>query len=154
MEISTYKGSATMQELKLFFSTNDLFARHAGIELVDVGPGWAKASMKIEPFHFNGAKTVHGGAIFTLADFAFAVASNSHGSLAMGINTSVSFVKAALKGTLYAEAREQSRNPKLASYSVMITDDAGDVVAIFQGMAYRKKDSIMPAEHKRESGRE
>ena len=134
-----------MQELKQFFATNDLFARHAGIELVDAGPGWAKASMKIEPFHFNGARTVHGGAIFTLADFAFAVASNSHGSLAMGINTSVSFVKAALNGTLHAEATEQSRNPKLASYSVMITDDAGDVVAIFQGMAYRKKESIMSA---------
>ena len=143
-----------MQELKQFFSTEDLFARHAGIELVDVGPGWAKASMKIEPFHFNGARTVHGGAIFTLADFAFAVASNSHGNLAMGINTSVSFVKAALKGTLYAEAREQSLNPKLASYSVMITDDDNDVVAIFQGMAYRKKDSIIPIDHKRESGTE
>ncbi len=102
--------------------------------------------MKIEPFHFNGAKTVHGGAIFTLADFAFAVASNSHGTLAMGINTSVSFVKAALAGTLYAEAKEQSRNPKLASYPVMITDDAGDTVAIFQGMVYRKKESIIPAE--------
>lgn len=134
-----------MQNIKQFFSSNDLFASHAGIELVDVGPGWAKASMKIEPFHFNGAKTVHGGAIFTLADFAFAVASNSHGTLAMGINTSVSFVKAALNGTLYAEALEQSRGPKLASYLVTVTDDAGDVVAIFQGMAYRKKGSIIPA---------
>jgi acyl-CoA thioesterase len=134
-----------MQKLKNFFSTNDQFARHAGIELVDVGPGWAKASMKIEPFHFNGARTVHGGAIFTLADFAFAVASNSHGTLAMGINTSVNFVKAAIKGTLFAEAMEQSKGPKLASYSVMVTDDAGDVVAIFQGMVYRKKESIVPA---------
>jgi acyl-CoA thioesterase len=143
-----------MQELKQFFSTEDLFARHAGIVLVDAEPGWAKASMKIEPFHFNGARTVHGGAIFTLADFAFAVASNSHGTLAMGINTSMSFVKAALKGTLYAEAREQSRNPRLATYSVMITDDAGDIVAIFQGMAYRKKESIMATDHNSEPRRE
>jgi acyl-CoA thioesterase len=135
-----------MQKLKEFFSKEDLFARHSGIELVDVGTGWASASMKIEPFHFNGAKTVHGGAIFTLADFAFAVASNSHGTLAMGINTSVSFVKAAFAGTLYAEAKELSRNAKLATYSVMITDDAGDTVAIFQGMVYRKKESIMPVE--------
>ncbi len=142
-----------MQELKKFFSTNDLFARHAGIELLDVGPGRAKASMKIEPFHFNGARTVHGGAIFTLADFAFAVASNSHGSMAMGINTSVSFVKAATKGTLYAEATEQSKGPKLATYSVMITDYAGDIVAIFQGMAYRKKEPIIPADSKSEPGR-
>ena len=134
-----------MQKLKRFFSTEDKFARHAGIELVDVGPGWAKASMKIEPFHFNAAGTVHGGAIFTLADFAFAVASNSHGTLAMGINTSVNFVKAATMGTLHAEAMEQSKGSKLASYSVMITDDAGDVVAIFQGMVYRKKESILQA---------
>ena len=134
-----------MQELRQFFSTQDHFALHSGIELVDAGPGRAKARMEIQPFHFNGAKTVHGGAIFTLADFAFAVASNSHGTLAMGINTSVSFVKAALSGTLYAEARELSRNAKLATYSVMVTDDAGDTVAIFQGMVYRKKESIMPA---------
>jgi acyl-CoA thioesterase len=136
-----------MKDMKQFFSTEDLFARHAGIELLEVGPGWAKASMKIEPYHFNAARTVHGGAIFTLADFAFAVASNSHGTLAMGINTSVSFVKAASKGTLYAEAREQSRNRKLASYSVQITDDDNDVVAIFQGMVYRKNESIIPAHY-------
>ncbi|OGR59315.1 MAG: phenylacetic acid degradation protein [Elusimicrobia bacterium GWC2_51_8] len=136
-----------MQKLKQFFSTHDLFARHAGIELVDVRPGWAKASMRIEPFHFNAAGTVHGGAIFTLADFAFAVASNSHGTMAMGINTSVSFVKAALKGNLHAEATEQSKGPKLASYSVIVTDDDSDVVAIFQGMVYRKKDPIITAEN-------
>lgn len=133
-----------MDKIKEFFATEDTFAGHAGIRLVDVGPGWAKASMKIEPFHFNGARTVHGGAIFTLADFAFAVASNSHGTMAMGINTSVNFVKAALGGTLYAEAQEQSKGPKLASYSVMVTDDDGDVVAIFQGMVYRKKEPIIP----------
>lgn len=134
-----------MNEIKQFFSTEDLFARHSGIELLEVKPGWAKACMKIEPYHFNAAKTVHGGAIFTLADFTFAVASNSHGTLAMGINTSVSFVKAATKGTLYAEASEQSLNRKLASYLVRITDDVNDVVAIFQGMVYRKNESIIPA---------
>jgi acyl-CoA thioesterase len=133
-----------MDKIKHFFSLEDQFARHVGIELTDVKPGWAKVCMKIEPFHFNGAKTVHGGAIFTMADFAFAVASNSHGTLAMGINTSVSFVKAATKGVLYAEAKEESMNKKLASYSVQVTDDEGDVVAIFQGMVYRKNQSIIP----------
>lgn len=133
-----------MEEIKQFFSAEDRFARHAGIELHDVGPGWAKASMKIEPFHMNGAGTVHGGAIFTLADFAFAVAANSHGTLAMGINTSASFLKAAATGTLHAEASEQARNPRLASYTVRITDDAADLVAIFQGMVYRKNVSIVP----------
>ncbi|MDD2899135.1 MAG: PaaI family thioesterase [Desulfuromonadaceae bacterium] len=132
-----------MKKIMHFLSTRDMFARHTGIELLDIGPGWAKVSMKIEPHHFNAAKTVHGGAIFTLADFAFAAASNSHGTLAMGINTSISFVKAATSGTLYAEAREQTRNRTLASYSVQITDDANDVVAVFQGMVYRKNEPII-----------
>jgi acyl-CoA thioesterase len=133
-----------MKEIKQFFSNEDQFARHSGIELLDVRAGWAKSCMKIETFHLNGAKTVHGGAIFTLADFTFAVAANSHGTLAMGINTSVSFVKAATTGTLFAEAGEESRNPRLATYSVRITDDNNDLVAIFQGMVYRKNEPIVP----------
>jgi len=114
-----------MQTIKQFFSTEDKFARHCGIVLDQVGTGTSKVSMLIEPHHLNGARTVHGGAIFTLADFAFAVASNSHGTLAMGITTSVSFVKAAKEGTLYAEAKELSRNAKLATYLVQVTDDTG-----------------------------
>lgn len=132
-----------MQELKDFFSTHDLFARYVGIELCDLKPGFAKARMAIAPDHFNGAKTVHGGAIFTLADFAFAAASNSHGALAMGINTSVSFVKAVTGGTLYAEAKEEALNPKLATYTVHVKNDADEVVAIFQGTVYRKKQQII-----------
>lgn len=132
-----------METIKDFFLREDLFAGHVGIELLDVSAGKARVSMEIKPFHFNGAKTVHGGAIFTLADFAFAVASNSHGELAMGINTNISFVKAATGGTLYAEAQEMSRNKKLATYAVQVTDDAGDLVALFQGMVYRKKELLL-----------
>lgn len=132
-----------MEAIKEFFSTRDLFARHCGIELLEAGPGRAVVRMKIQPYHINGAGTVHGGAIFTLADFAFAVASNSHGQLAMGISTSMNFVKAPLSGTLFATASEQSRNAKLAAYSVVVSDDEENTVALFQGMVYRKKESIL-----------
>jgi acyl-CoA thioesterase len=134
-----------MQKLKQYFSDNDLFARHNGIELLEAGKGRATVKMTIEPYHFNAAGTVHGGAIFTLADFAFAVASNSHGRIAMGISTSINFVKAAVQGTLYAEAVENSINQKLASYTVTVKDDENSTIAIFQGMVYRKKESILPA---------
>lgn len=132
-----------MEDIKQFFSTHDLFARHNGIELLEARAGEAVVTMQIQPFHFNGAGTVHGGAIFTLADFAFAVASNSHGQLAMGISTSMNFVKAPMSGTLYARATEQSRNAKLAAYSVIVSDDQDSTVAIFQGMVYRKKESLL-----------
>jgi len=132
-----------MEKLQQFFSANDLFAKHNGIELLGVGKGVATVKMTIKPYHFNAAGTVHGGAIFTLADYAFAVASNSHGRIAMGISTSVNFVKAAIKGALHAEAVENSINQKLASYTVTVTDDEGSTIAIFHGMVYRKKESIL-----------
>ncbi len=90
----------------------------------------------------NSHKTVHGGAIFTLADLAFAVASNSHGTIAASINANISYIKAATTGTLIAEAKEVAINPKLATYTIHVTDDAGDIIAIFQGMVYRKKAAI------------
>jgi acyl-CoA thioesterase len=98
--------------------------------------------MAILPHHLNGVETVMGGAIFTLADFAFAAASNSHGTVAVAVNVSISFLKAATAGTLWAEAREISRNFKLGSYTVEVKDDQGEIVALFQGMAYRKKDKL------------
>lgn len=130
-----------MENVIQFFK-KDMFAVSSGIELLEVSPGYAKASMKIEEKHLNALRAVQGGAIFTLADLAFAAASNAYGSAAVGINANISFVKAATKGTLTAEARETSINPKISTYTVDITDDDGEVIAIFQGMAYRKKFSL------------
>ena len=124
------------------FAQNDTFAELLGIELVDVSEGRAKARLKISAKHLNGHHTVHGGAIFTLADFVFAAASNSYGTVAVAINVNISYVNAVTGGTLTAEAREMSRNPKLATYSIPVTDERGELVALFQGMAYRKKTSI------------
>lgn len=118
--------------------SNDRYAGHSGIELVEVGPGTATVRMTVGDKHLNGVGVVHGGAIFTLADFAFAAASNSHGVIAVAINASISYVKAAKEGMLTATAGETSINPKLATYQVRVTDDAGELIATFQGMVYRK----------------
>lgn len=134
-----------MEAIKKFFQKNDKFADYVGIELLEVSDGGAKAKMEIKKHHLNGVNTVHGAAIFTLADLVFAVASNSHGTIAMGINVSISYLKAIKEGVLYAEAMEVSKNPKLAAYQVQVTDDVGDLVATFQGMVYRKKEEIMVA---------
>ena len=126
------------------FFLNDAWAQEAGIELMEVSPGRAKVRMRIAGWHKNSHGTVHGGAIFTLADTAFALASNSHGIPAAAINASIFFVKAATSGTLYAVAEEFSQNPKIATYTVTVTDDHGDKIALFQGMVYRKTPGQAP----------
>ena len=124
------------------FVKNDRFARHLHIEMLEYGAGRASAKMEVNQHHLNSAGTVHGGAIFSLADAVFSAASNSHGTLAMAINVSISFFKAVTGGTLYAEGREVSLNPKLATYLVEVKDQDGNAIALFQGTVYRKKDSI------------
>ena len=134
-----------MKNLLTFFRENDKFAGHSGIELLEISEGRAKAVMKIKKHHLNAVGSVHGGAIFTLADFVFAAASNSHRTVAVAINVSISYLKAANKGRLFAEANEVAINPKLASYTVNVTDEQGSLTAIFQGMVYRKKETILTA---------
>ncbi|MDD4127446.1 MAG: PaaI family thioesterase [Methanomicrobium sp.] len=120
------------------FLADDKFASEAGIELIEVSKGYARVFMKIEDKHRNSHGTVHGGAIFTLADVAFAVASNSHGIPASAINANISYMTAAKEGILYAEASEFALNHKLATYTVSVTDDKNNKIAVFQGMVYRK----------------
>lgn len=129
-------------DIAKFFTNRDRFAAHCDIELLAVGAGYAKAKMEIGEHHLNGVGTVHGGAIFTLADLVFAAACNSHGTIAVAVNVSISYMKAARQGTLTAEGEEAACHPRLGSYTIRVTDDEGDLVAIFQGMAYRKKERL------------
>ena len=130
-----------MKEIKEFFK-GDQFAARNNIELLSAGNGTARARMTLHPHHLNGLGTVHGGAIFTLGDFVFAAACNSHGTVAVALNVSITFIKAATTGTLWAEAKEVSKNFKVGAYAIEIKDDSGALVAQFQGLAYRKKDRL------------
>jgi acyl-CoA thioesterase len=128
-------------DLAAFFK-RDRFAQLVGIELVSAGKGAAVARLEVKPEHLNGVRTVQGGAIFTLADFAFAAACNSHGQVAVAIQAGVTFLKAVSAGTLTAEAVEESVTPKLGTYTVRVRNETGDLVAIFEGLAYRKGQSL------------
>jgi acyl-CoA thioesterase len=130
-----------MDDVKRFID-NDRYAKHLGIEIIEYAGGRAKARMNIKDHHLNSAGTVHGGAIFGLADAVFSAASNSHGTLAMAINVSISYFKAATGGFLVAEAEEISINPKLATYLIPVHDDKGNKIALFQGTVYRKKEGV------------
>lgn len=125
------------ENLKDYFQ-KDRFAVSNGIKLVEAGNGFCKAMLKIEDRHLNAANVVQGGAIFTLADFAFGYAANSRGQLALAINANISFLKGKTSGTLFATATEVSQPNRIGAYDVLITDENNDVIARFNGIAYRK----------------
>jgi acyl-CoA thioesterase len=121
---------------------NDRFAASCGMRLVELRPGFAKTSLEVEERHLNSVGTVHGGAIFTLADFAFGAAVKTGGKVAPLIGSNISFLKATRSGTLVAEATEISRSRKLSVCTVRVTNDAGELVALFQGTAYIKDEQF------------
>ena len=95
--------------------------QHNGIELVVARAGHVTLQMRIKPWQMNFNGSCHGGAVFTLADSAFGLAANSHGTVAAGINAHATFEIAVREGDLLtAEATEGSRSAKLAVYSVVV----------------------------------
>ncbi len=115
----------------------DRLAQHMGMELVELEVGRAKVKMEAKAEHCNGLGIVHGGTLFSLADFAFAAACNSHGVPTVAIHAAISYVKAAMPGVLVAEAKE-TVDAKIGTTEVRVTDGEGNLVAMFQGMSYRK----------------
>jgi acyl-CoA thioesterase len=125
------------QRLQAFFE-HDEFARQNGIRLVEVRLGFARAELTVEPRHLNAVGTLQGGAFFTLADFAFAAASNSHGQVAVACQTDLTFFKAVRSGTLTATAEEISRTRRLSTCMIRVTDEQQNLVALFKGVAFIK----------------
>lgn len=117
---------------------NDRFAGYNDIRLVSLAKGEAVAEMAVTEKHLNGVNTVQGGALFTLADFAFAAASNSHGRIAVAANATINFFKGVSSGKLTATAKEHSSGKTLATYIVDITDENGTRIALFNGTAFLK----------------
>ncbi len=137
-----------IETAKSFFA-QDRYAALTGIEIIEFGKGYCKARLTIEDKHLNAANVVQGGAIFTLADLAFAVASNSHGQLALAINVNISFLSSKSSGILYATATELCEPKRLGAYDVLVTDEQEKIIARFNGMVYRKNEDLpkKPTQH-------
>ncbi|MBR1941616.1 MAG: PaaI family thioesterase [Bacteroidaceae bacterium] len=117
----------------------DRFAANAGAELLEIKEGYGRARMLITPEHLNGGGVCQGGAIFTLADLAFAAAVNSHGVLTFSTSSNITYFKSVSQGYIYAEAREIVNHHRMPYAEVRVTDEAGELIAIFTSSGYRKQ---------------
>ena len=115
----------------------DATAKLLGLELIDSGSGTATVALNVNESHLNFNGTCHGGIIFSLADSAFGLASNSHGIVAAGINANIAYHAATRIGDrLIARARETARSTRFASYIVEVLRNDSQVAATFIGTVY------------------
>ena len=127
-----------MEKWKEFFKA-DRFAIHAGVELLEVKLGYARARMLVTKEHFNAVGVCQGGALFTLADLAFAAAANSREQLTLSINASITFLRSLKEGYVYAEAIEVFNHHRIPFIEVRLTDETGELIGVMTSSGYRKK---------------
>ncbi|WP_436515229.1 hydroxyphenylacetyl-CoA thioesterase PaaI [Ekhidna sp. To15] len=118
----------------------DTFSQWLGIEVLEVKEGFAKIKMTVRNEMLNGHLVAHGGISFSLADSAFAFASNSHGQKAVSIETSINHIKPIFEGDeLIATAEKESTSKSLGQYIVRVTRGE-ELVGLFKGVVFRKQE--------------
>lgn len=130
-----------IESVRKIFQT-DRYLTLTDVVIEEVGENYCRCRMEVMDKHLNAADMVQGGAIFTLADSAFAVSSNigyierGEALVAVSQSASISYLKAVPSGTLYAEGRKIGGGKKMQLYRMDVTDEQGNIVATMNGNAY------------------
>jgi acyl-CoA thioesterase len=115
----------------------DAYANALGAELISVSDDELVVALDVEDRHLNFLGGGHGGMVFSLADCAFSLASNSAGPVAVAIDTHMVFTAPARTGNrLTATATELSRGRTLATYHVTVVRDDGRAAGLFTGTVH------------------
>ena len=119
-----------LQAAKDFFITDRFAMVTTGIDILAVDKDYAKCSLNIDERHINATGHVMGGAIYTLADFTFAVATNFRRSATVTMVSQISYLSSPKGKTLYSETRKIKDGRRNCFFEIMITDDLGTQVAL------------------------
>lgn len=123
---------------------SDACTRWLGIQVVEVRPGYARATMQVRAEFLNGHAICHGGLIFTLADSAFAFACNTYNVNTVAAGCTIEYLRPVHHGdALTAEAVEQVRSGRTGLYDIRVTNRAGEPVAMFRGKSAQIKGNVI-----------
>ena len=118
-----------LERAKEQFST-DLFATQVtGVEILEESAGHAKCMLRLQPRHINSLGVPMGGAIFTLADYAYAIASNFDQRPAISTSGQITYLSQAKGDTLFAEANSIRSGRSTNFFKIEISDNLGNDVA-------------------------
>ena len=133
------------QEIADAMYKRDHAARALGIQIVAVNLGSATTSMLVRQDMVNGHNICHGGYMALLCDTAFAYACNSGNlnTVASGFSIEI-LAPATLGDTLVAVAVEQAQRGRQGVYDIKLTNQNGDVIALFRGKSARIAGEVIP----------
>lgn len=116
----------------------DAFSRWLGIEVLELAPARCRCRLRVREQMVNGFGVAHGAVVYALADTAVAFAGNSGGTVTLSVENTVGYTAPAKPGdVLEALATEESAGRKVGFYAARVTNQRGEVVALFRGTMYR-----------------
>jgi len=122
----------------------DHAAQGLGIRLEEIRPGFARMTMTVRQNMLNGHETCHGGFSFALADTAFAYACNSRNHVTVAAGCDIVYPAAGRMGDLLtAVAEERHLRGRSGVYDVTVTNQNGEVVALFRGQSRRIQGEVV-----------
>ncbi|MEJ1355191.1 MAG: hydroxyphenylacetyl-CoA thioesterase PaaI [Candidatus Sedimenticola sp. (ex Thyasira tokunagai)] len=126
-----------------WMQAQDRYANLLGIKLDEVKPGYSRASLTVTGDMLNSVGITHGGVTFSLADFAFAVAANSHGRVAVALSAQINYPAASREGDkLTATAQEESLSGRTGLYTIEVRTTDDRLVGLFTGSVFRRSDNL------------
>lgn len=128
--------SQNLEEIRAYFADDRFATKAAGAIIEEAQDGYARCRMELQPIHRNARGEVMGGAIFTLADFAFAVASNCAGIGVVTLNSQITYLGKAKGASLIAEASRVKQGRSTGYYTVSVKDELGNPVAEVTGTGF------------------
>ena len=118
----------------------DKFARSIGVQVIEALPERAVCKLDINENHLNGLGLVNGGVLFTIADYAMAVAANANGSSTVTLNSSIDFIKSASSGTIVAVATPVKTGRTISRYRVEVRlEENSELLAVLSATAFTIK---------------
>jgi acyl-CoA thioesterase len=131
-------AQATADKVRDVMFADDAASRMLGLQITEISPGRAVATMTVRADMLNGFAICHGGLIATLADSAFAFACNSRNALTVASGFGIDILKSARLGdVLTATAAETSLAGRTGLYDITVTNQQGDLIAVFRGRSHR-----------------
>ncbi len=123
-----------LEEAREFFEADIFATRTTGIVIEEVADGYSRCSLQVEDRHLAAHHHVMGGALFTMADFAFAVAANPPGQTTVTATSNISYISMPKDDRLVAECRQIKDGRRACYYETQITDGQGNLVAVVTAM--------------------
>ena len=131
---------------QVMFAADKASSEFMQMELLACEPGHAVMRMKVRAPLLNGLQICHGGFIFTLADSTFAFACNSYNVPAVAAGCNIEFLRPAhLDDVLTCEGQEQTLQGRHGIYDMKVSNQRGEVVAMFRGKSAQLKGTVIPS---------